>query len=82
MEAKDTVKNPFLSAAEQAEISFKEGRESLLSEGVVAEALRRERQAGRLEVVEWFIQHGYTTGVGMNVSLGEWQAFLKEKGIK
>ena len=41
MEAKDTVKNPFLSAAEQAEISFKEGRESLLSEGVVAEALRR-----------------------------------------
>ena len=98
MEAKDTVidmHNPQIMPeiyykqqellTRQAEISFRAGYEQVWKDGVIQEVFNRGKKVGIKEVVEWVEEHRwksvFLTG---DVLLGveEWQAKLKEWGIK
>ena len=68
MEAKDTVKNAFIPAFEQAEISFKAGIRE------VVEWLPWEKTAYQTEEGSPIIQ--------IQISEAEWEAQLKEWGVE
>ena len=70
-------------AEAQAEVSFKAGVNSILTElHSPSNLVQAARQEGMREVVEWVTENEDKLFRGRQITFSKWQAFLKENGIE